>query len=106
AHDPKRDPPAQRPYQDWLDRTQIRLEDIAAPWEIPTPDTDKLLDRQQAFGYTQEDLKMLLTPMAIAGEEAIGSMGDDAPIAVLSNRAKPLYTYFRQLFGRGRSAPS
>ena len=53
----KRDLATQRPYQEWLDRTQIRLEDIPMPWEIPTPDTDKLLDRQQAFGYTQEDLQ-------------------------------------------------
>ncbi len=101
----KRDLAAQRPYQDWLDRTQIRLEDIPMPDEIPTPDTDKLLDRQQAFGYTQEDLKMLLAPMATAGEEAIGSMGDDAPIAVLSTRAKPLYAYFRQLFAQVTNPP-
>jgi glutamate synthase (NADPH/NADH) large chain len=101
----KRDLAAQRPYQDWLDRTQIRLEDIPQPWEIPTPDTDKLLDRQQAFGYTQEDLKMLLTPMAVAGEEAIGSMGDDTPLAVLSSRAKPLYAYFRQLFAQVTNPP-
>ena len=102
----KRDLAAQRPYQDWLDRTQIRLEDIAhAATRCPTPDTDKLLDRQQAFGYTQEDLKMLMTPMAIAGEEAIGSMGDDTPLAVLSNRAKPLYAYFRQLFAQVTNPP-
>jgi glutamate synthase (NADPH/NADH) large chain len=60
----KRDLAAQRPYQDWLDRTQIRLEDIDSRGRSRRPDTDKLLDRQQAFGYTQEDLKMLLTPMA------------------------------------------
>src|SRR5512132_986116 len=101
----KRDLAGQRPYQDWLDRTQIRLEDIPQPHEIPTPDTDKLLDRQQAFGYTQEDLKMLLTPMAVAGEEAIGSMGDDTPIAVLSDRARPLYAYFRQLFAQVTNPP-
>jgi glutamate synthase (NADPH/NADH) large chain len=101
----KRELASQRPYQDWLDRTQLRLEDLPTPWEIPTPDTDKLLDRQQAFGYTQEDLKMLLTPMAVAGEEAIGSMGDDTPIAVLSNRAKPLYAYFRQLFAQVTNPP-
>src|SRR4051812_11168787 len=101
----KRDLPAPRPYQDWLDRTQIRLEDIPQPWEIPTPDNDKLLDRQQAFGYTQEDLKMLLAPMAAAGEEPIGSMGDDTPLAVLSNRARPLYAYFRQLFAQVTNPP-
>src|SRR5258706_868698 len=101
----KRELAGQRPYQDWLDRTQIRLEDIPTPDHVPTPDTDKLLDRQQAFGYTQEDLKMLMTPMAIVGEEAIGSMGDDAPLAVLSNRAKPLYAYFRQLFAQVTNPP-
>ncbi|HET9762501.1 MAG TPA: glutamate synthase large subunit, partial [Casimicrobiaceae bacterium] len=101
----KRDLAAQRPYQDWLDRTQIRLEDIEKPHEVPTPDTDKLLDRQQLFGYTQEDLKMLLAPMALAGEEAIGSMGDDTPLAVLSDRAKPLYAYFRQLFAQVTNPP-
>src|SRR5205085_8215461 len=101
----KRDLATQRPYQDWLDRTQLRLEDLETPNEVPTPDTDKLLDRQQAFGYTQEDLKMLMTPMAIAGEEPIGSMGDDTPLAVLSNRAKPLYAYFRQLFAQVTNPP-
>ena len=101
----KRDLAAQRPYQDWLDRTQIRLEDITTPADIPTPDNDKLLDRQQAFGYTQEDLKLLLTPMATAGEEALGSMGDDTPLAVLSNKAKPLFAYFRQLFAQVTNPP-
>jgi glutamate synthase (NADPH) large chain len=101
----KRDLAAQRPYQDWLDRTQLRLEDITVPGDIPTPDTDKLLDRQQAFGYTQEDLKILLTPMATAGEEALGSMGDDTPLAVLSNKAKPLFAYFRQLFAQVTNPP-
>jgi glutamate synthase (NADPH/NADH) large chain len=101
----KRDLATQRPYQDWLDRTQMRLEDLPSPGRIPTPDTDKLLDRQQAFGYTQEDLKFLLTPMAVAGEEPVGSMGDDTPVAVLSNRSKPLYTYFRQLFAQVTNPP-
>jgi len=101
----KRDLAADRPYQDWLDRTQMRLEDLPSPGAIPVPDTDKLLDRQQAFGYTQEDLKMLLTPMAVAGEEPVGSMGDDTPVAVLSSRPKPLYAYFRQLFAQVTNPP-
>ncbi len=101
----KRDLAADRPYQDWLDRTQLRLEDLPSPGAVPVPDTDKLLDRQQAFGYTQEDLKMLLTPMAVAGEEPVGSMGDDTPVAVLSNRPKPLYSYFRQLFAQVTNPP-
>jgi glutamate synthase (NADPH/NADH) large chain len=64
-----------------------------------------LLDRQQAFGYTQEDLKFILSPMAQQGEEAIGSMGNDSPLAVLSNKDKPLYNYFKQLFAQVTNPP-
>jgi glutamate synthase (NADPH/NADH) large chain len=64
-----------------------------------------LLDRQQAFGYTQEDLKFLIGPMAQAGEEAIGSMGNDSPLAVLSDKNKPLYNYFKQLFAQVTNPP-
>ncbi len=78
-----------RPYQKWLDRTQLRLKDIPMPDYVPVPDSAKLLDRQQAFGYTQEDLKLIMAPMAAAGQEAIGSMGDDSPLAVLSDRPRP-----------------
>ena len=90
----------ERPYQKILAETQIQLESL--PEEVPTmaPDHDTLLDRQQAFGYSQEDLKFLMAPMAISGQEATGSMGNDSPLAVLSNRAKPIYNYFRQLFAQ------
>ena len=64
-----------------------------------------MLDRQQAFGFTQEDLKFLIAPMAAAGEEAIGSMGNDSPLAVLSNKNKPLYNYFKQLFAQVTNPP-
>ena len=64
-----------------------------------------LLDRQQAFGYTQEDLKFLMAPMALTGEEAIGSMGNDSPLAVMSNKLKPLYNYFKQLFAQVTNPP-
>ncbi|MES2353736.1 MAG: glutamate synthase large subunit [Pseudomonadota bacterium] len=94
-----------RPYRKWLEKTQLHLEDIPTPDHVPTPDLDKLLDRQQAFGYTQEDLKLLMAPMAVASQEAIGSMGDDTPLAVLSNRPKPLYAYFRQLFAQVTNPP-
>ncbi len=89
-----------RPYRKILSKTQIQLESL--PEEVPTmaPNHETLLDRQQAFGYSQEDLKFLITPMAIAGQEPIGAMGNDSPLAVLSNRAKPLYNYFRQLFAQ------
>ena len=94
-----------RPYRLWLDRTQIRLEDLPATPSKPVASNGTLLDRQQAFGYTQEDIKFLVTPMAVTGQEAIGSMGNDTPLAVLSNRAKPLYTYFKQLFAQVTNPP-
>jgi glutamate synthase (NADPH/NADH) large chain len=94
-----------RPYQKWLQCSQLRLEDIPDPEVVPVPDMDKLLDRQQAFGYTQEDLKFLMAPMAATGQEALGSMGDDTPLAVLSNRSKPFYAYFRQLFAQVTNPP-
>ncbi len=74
---------------------------------VPLLDTPRvsLLNSQQAFGYTQEDLKFVLDPMALNGEEAIGSMGDDTPLAVLSQRSKPLYHYFRQLFAQVTNPP-
>ena len=96
---------ASRPYRDWLNNTQIHLEDlptVAAPAAVTN---GALLDRQQAFGYTQEDIKFLMTPMAATGQEAIGSMGNDTPLAVLSNRAKPLYSYFKQLFAQVTNPP-
>jgi len=87
-------------YRKILSETQIQLESL--PEEVPTmaPDHETLLNRQQAFGYSQEDLKFLMIPMAIAGQGPVGSMGNDSPLAVLSNRAKPLYNYFRQLFAQ------
>jgi glutamate synthase (NADPH/NADH) large chain len=93
------------PYQEWLDKTQFRLEDL--PSEIPAMarDAATLLDRQQAFGYTQEDIKFLMTPMAVTGQEAIGSMGADNPLSVLSRRPTPLFTYFKQNFAQVTNPP-
>jgi glutamate synthase (NADPH/NADH) large chain len=92
-------------YQGWLDKTQIRLQDLPGEISPMVPDHDTLLDRQQAFGYTQEDLKFLMTPMAVTGQEAIGSMGADNPIAVLSNKSKPLSNYFKQNFAQVTNPP-
>src|SRR5260370_23135927 len=64
-----------------------------------------LLDRQQAFGYTQEDLRILMTPMATTGEEAVGSMGNDTPISALSDKPKLLFTYFKQNFAQVTNPP-
>jgi glutamate synthase (NADPH/NADH) large chain len=93
------------PYQDWLDRTQIRLRDLPGEVAPMAPDHATLLDMQQAFGYTQEDVKFLMTPMALTGQEAVGSMGADNPVAVLSNRPKPLANYFKQNFAQVTNPP-
>jgi len=91
---------AARPYGKILSEIQVQLESLPEETPAMTPDHETLLNRQQAFGYSQEDLKFLMTPMAVAGQEPTGSMGNDSPLAVLSNRAKPLYNYFRQLFAQ------
>jgi glutamate synthase (NADPH) large chain len=93
------------PYRQWLDRTQIVLEDLQAASDAAPISNLALLDRQQTFGYTQEDLKILMTPMATTGEEAVGSMGNDTPISALSERAKPLFTYFKQNFAQVTNPP-
>ncbi|AYD62623.1 glutamate synthase subunit alpha [Achromobacter sp. B7] len=96
-----------RPYRQWIERLQIKLESLPAPRQaaVATQSPVSLLDRQQAFGWTQEDYKFILEPMASTGEEVIGSMGNDAPLAVLSDRAKPFYNYFRQLFAQVTNPP-
>jgi glutamate synthase (NADPH/NADH) large chain len=88
------------PYQQWLAKTQIVLEDLPAVGTRAAATNASLLDRQQAFGYTQEDLKLLMAPMATTGQEAIGSMGTDTPVAVLSRKPKLLYNYFKQNFAQ------
>jgi len=92
-------------YAKILAETQIQIEDLEADIEVQQPDHAALLNKQQAFGYTKENLKFLMAPMAITGQEATGSMGNDSPHAVLSNRAKPLYNYFRQLFAQVTNPP-
>jgi len=93
-----------KPYKQWIDSVRIKLDEIAIEAEKREEKT-LLLDRQQAFGYTQEDLKFLMAPMAVAGEEATGSMGNDSPLAVMSNKNKPLYNYFKQLFAQVTNPP-
>ncbi len=96
-----------KPYKQWIENLRIKLDDVAGGGEPATANESSvtLLDRQQAFGYTQEDLKFLMSPMAAAGEEAIGSMGNDSPLAVLSSKDKPLYNYFKQLFAQVTNPP-
>ncbi|MFZ2387037.1 MAG: glutamate synthase-related protein [Polaromonas sp.] len=99
-----------KPYKQWIENLRIRLDDVATKTpesaaQAPVVSELSLLDRQQAFGYTQEDIKFLLSPMAANGEEAAGSMGNDSPLAVLSNKNKPLYNYFKQLFAQVTNPP-
>ncbi|QDZ30210.1 glutamate synthase-related protein [Noviherbaspirillum sp. UKPF54] len=93
-----------KPYKQWIESVRIKLDELdAEPAEAKS--AIPLLDRQQVFGYTQEDIKFLLAPMASGGEEAIGSMGNDSPLAVMSNKNKPLYNYFKQLFAQVTNPP-
>ncbi|PLY15717.1 MAG: glutamate synthase large subunit [Sedimenticola sp.] len=94
-----------RPYQDWLDKTQIHLDQLPEVVGAMSPDSATLLDAQQAFGYTQEEIKFLLLPMVLTGQEATGSMGTDVPPSVLSNKAKHLSTYFKQNFAQVTNPP-
>jgi glutamate synthase domain-containing protein 2/glutamate synthase domain-containing protein 1/glutamate synthase domain-containing protein 3 len=93
-----------KPYRQWIETVRVRLDSIGARGG-PAPSNESLLDRQQAFGYTQEDVKFLLAPMAANGEEAVGSMGNDSPLAVLSDKNKSLYNYFKQLFAQVTNPP-
>src|SRR5687768_16875021 len=89
-----------KPYADWIERIRVRLDEVDTEKTPPLKSAVALLDRQQAFGYTQEDLKFQLAPMSASGEEPVGSMGNDAALAVLSARNKTLYHYFKQLFAQ------
>lgn len=93
------------PYREWLDRTQIVLEDMAESPAKAARSNLSLLERQQTFGYSQEDLNILMTPMAATGEEAAGSMGTDTPLSALSNKPKSLFTYFKQNFAQVTNPP-
>ncbi len=94
-----------KPYKQWIENLRIKLDNVAAPDDERPTSSVPLLDRQQAFGYTQEDIKFLMQPMAKNGEEGIGSMGNDSPLAVLSNKNKSLYNYFRQMFAQVTNPP-
>jgi len=96
---------AAKPYQQWLDATQIWVDKLPAEVGPMTPDPQTLLDQQQAFGYTQEDIRFFLQPMGMTGEDPVGSMGRDTPLAVLSDRPKMLYDYFKQCFAQVTNPP-
>ena len=96
---------AQQPYRQWLDQHLVYLKDLPPVTELPASNPETLFERQIAFGYTFEDQRVLLAPMAKNGVEAVGSMGNDAPLAALSERPRLLYDYFKQLFAQVTNPP-
>jgi len=94
------------PYQEWLNKNLVELDNVRTPPDLyEADDHASVLQRQQAFGYTYETLRLLMTPMAKNGVEGLGSMGDDTPIAALSDQSQLLYAYFRQLFAQVTNPP-
>ena len=93
-----------RPYAEWFEREHVRLADLPRR-DAARPAGEPLRRLQLAFGYTQEDMKVMLSPLAANAEEAVGSMGNDTPLAVLSNRRPLLYSYFKQLFAQVTNPP-
>ena len=95
----------ERPYGAWCREWLVRLPDLPPPPRVFEPDHETVLRRQEAFGYTAEDVRLILNPMAAEGTEPIGSMGNDTPLAVLSDRPQLLYSYFKQLFAQVTNPP-
>src|SRR5271170_3345474 len=96
---------SRQPYAQWLKDNQITIDQLPAPSRMHHPDAETLLRRQRAFGYSDEDLRMILRPMASKGEEPVGSMGTDTPLACLSDRPQSLFNYFKQLFAQVTNPP-
>jgi glutamate synthase domain-containing protein 2/glutamate synthase domain-containing protein 1/glutamate synthase domain-containing protein 3 len=94
-----------RPWKRWVDENMVNLDDLPSPTNVVQPNHDTLLVRQQAFGYTNEDIKIILSPMARGGLEGLGSMGTDTPLACLSEKPQLLYAYFKQLFAQVTNPP-
>lgn len=101
----KREFASQHPYAEWLKQNLLPLDKLPEPKHVFEYDQESLLQRQQVFGYTHEDLRILMAPMTTNAAEPIGSMGTDAPLAVLSNRSRLLYDYFKQLFAQVTNPP-
>ena len=96
---------SRQPYAKWLEDNQITIEKLPEPPRFHGSNDATILRRQRAFGYTDEDLRILLTPMAATGDEPIGSMGTDTPLACLSDKPQPLFHYFKQLFAQVTNPP-
>jgi glutamate synthase (NADPH) large chain len=94
-----------QPYAKWLQDQQVTLDQLPEPSRVIASNPETLLRRQRAFGYSEEDLRILLVPMGAKGEEPVGSMGTDVPLACLSDRPQPLFNYFKQLFAQVTNPP-
>ena len=101
----KADIVGRKPYRSWVTQYGISLDELPEPLNVPQPDHPTIRQRQQAFGYTVEELKMVISPMVLTGEEAVSSMGTDTPLAVLSERPQLLFKYFKQLFAQVTNPP-
>src|SRR5215469_6920610 len=91
---------SRRPYRKWIEDNQVLIDNLPDPPSVHATDFDTIVQRQRAFGYTDEDIRILMTPMAVNGEEPVGSMGVDTPLACLSDKPQPLFHYFKQLFAQ------
>jgi glutamate synthase (NADPH/NADH) large chain len=100
----KADLARQHPYQDWLDRGLVHLDDLPPQFPL-VPQHSSAVQQQRMFGYTQEDLRMIIAPMARSAIESLGSMGTDTPVPVISDRSRMLYEYFKQLFAQVTNPP-
>ena len=96
---------SRKPYGEWLALNQVTLESLPEPSRVQPADHSTIVMRQRCFGYTDEDVRLLITPMAATGEEAIGSMGVDTPLACLSDKPQSLFHYFKQLFAQVTNPP-
>ncbi len=95
----------QKPYRQWVADNKVDLSDLPSPGYTVAADHETIVARQKMFGYTLEDIRIILQPMAVGGEQPLGSMGTDTPLAVLSNRPQLLYSYFKQLFAQVTNPP-
>src|SRR5438874_2722539 len=96
---------SRQPYGEWLKQQQVSLDSLPEPSRVIASNPETLLRRQRAYGYSEEDLRILLGPMGSRGEEPVGSMGTDTPLACLSDRPQPLFNYFKQLFAQVTNPP-
>jgi len=94
-----------KPYKKWLEENLITIDDLPQPVELPSFNEKTLMNQMKVFGYTSEDLKIIIPPMAVDGKEALGSMGADTPLAVLSKKPQLLFNYFKQLFAQVTNPP-